>query len=282
MGAMDDTETLMSIGEFSARTRLSVRMLRHYDEHGVLVPAMVDPHSGYRRYHREQLALAAHVRRLRDVGFSVSAIAAVIAARGTPAYVHALELQRVALREELHAVTARLALIDQLLDTEGHAMTSITVTRTTVPARRVVALRGTIPTYSDDGLLWARLAPELEAQGITPTGPGGCIEHDPEYREADVDESIWLPVAYGTTASAPLEVIDLPPQDVVLARVEGPYSLISEAHARIEEFVQAEGLTVAARGAGSPIETKVFNRYLADPGVCAEEDLVTEVHVPLG
>ena len=62
---MDDTEALMSIGEFSARTRLSVRMLRHYDAHGVLTPAAVDPRTGYRAYAPAQLADALHVRRLR-------------------------------------------------------------------------------------------------------------------------------------------------------------------------------------------------------------------------
>lgn len=37
--AMAETTTLLSIGEFSSLARLSVRMLRHYDAHGVLVPA---------------------------------------------------------------------------------------------------------------------------------------------------------------------------------------------------------------------------------------------------
>ena len=47
---MTDTPDLMSIGDFSSRSRLSVRMLRHYGEHGILVPADVDAASGYRRY----------------------------------------------------------------------------------------------------------------------------------------------------------------------------------------------------------------------------------------
>ena len=38
---MTDTPDLMSIGEFSSRSRLSVRMLRHYGEHGILAPADV-------------------------------------------------------------------------------------------------------------------------------------------------------------------------------------------------------------------------------------------------
>ncbi len=87
----------------------------------------------------------------------------------------------------------------------------------------VLAARGT-PAY-DAALVLQReaLADELHAQGAIPIGPGGCIEHDPDYREADVDVSVWLPVATGTTVVAPLEVLILPAQDVVMARVEGPY-----------------------------------------------------------
>lgn len=279
---MTDTPDLMSIGEFSSRSRLSVRMLRHYGEHGILVPADVDAASGYRRYAPEQLAEAAHVRRLRDVGFTVSAISVLLAAHGTESYRQALALQREFLGDELRAAKERLALIDQLLDQEGTAMSTITVTRTTVPARTVVALRGTVPAYDQEGRLWDRLMPELGRQGLTPIGPCGVFEHDPEYREADPTLSIWLPVPPGTTAQAPLEVHELPEQEVVLARVEGPYTQISEAHARIDELVRSEGLTLAPRsGIDDDIAVLGFNRYLVDLSQAAPEDLVTEVCVPL-
>ncbi|GAA8844860.1 MerR family transcriptional regulator [Helicobacter pylori] len=279
---MTDTPDLMSIGDFSSRSRLSVRMLRHYGEHGILVPADVDAASGYRRYAPEQLADAAHVRRLRDVGFTVSAISVLLAAHGTESYRQALALQRESLGDELRAVKERLALIDQLLDQEGTAMSTITVSRTTVPARTVVALRGTVPAYDQEGRLWERLLPEIGRQGLTPTGPCGVFEHDPEYRETDPTLSIWLPVPPGTTAQAPLEVHELPEQEVVLAHVEGPYTLISEAHTRIDELVRSEGLTLAPRsGVDDDIAVLGFNRYLVDPSQAAPEDLVTEVCVPL-
>lgn len=280
---MTDTPDLMSIGDFSSRSRLSVRMLRHYGEHGILVPADVDPASGYRRYAPEQLVEAAHVRRLRDVGFTVSAISVLLAAHGTESYRQALALQRESLGDELRAAKERLALIDQLLDQEGTAMSTITVTRTTVPARTVVALRGTVPAYDQEGRLWERLLPELGRQGLTPTGPCGVFEHDPEYREVDPTLSIWLPVPPGATAQAPLEVHELPEQEVVLAHVEGPYTLISEAHTRIDELVRSEGLTLAPRsGVDDDIAVLGFNRYLVDPSqAAAPEDLVTEVCVPL-
>ena len=88
---------LMTIGEFSSLSRLSVRMLRHYDAHGVLVPEHVDAHSGYRRYAPAQLRDAADIRNLRDVGLGVSAITALLAARGTSTWTDALALQRLSL-----------------------------------------------------------------------------------------------------------------------------------------------------------------------------------------
>ena len=39
---------MLKIGEFSKLSRISVRMLRHYDEIGLLTPGEIDPFSGYR------------------------------------------------------------------------------------------------------------------------------------------------------------------------------------------------------------------------------------------
>ena len=137
---MAETTTLLSIGEFSSLARLSVRMLRHYDAYGVLVPAQVDPVTGRRRYSPAQLEDAAHVRRLRGIGIGVgvSAIPALLAARGTPAWTRALELQREVLAGELSAVQGRLALVTRMLN-EGEPTMSITVTRRTVPAEAEVS-----------------------------------------------------------------------------------------------------------------------------------------------
>ena len=44
---------MFKIGEFSKLSRISIRMLRHYDEIGLLVPEEIDPWTGYRRYARQ-------------------------------------------------------------------------------------------------------------------------------------------------------------------------------------------------------------------------------------
>lgn len=273
---MTETSNLMTIGEFSSLTRLSVRMLRHYDAHGVLVPADVDPWTGYRRYAPHQLRDATDIRNLRDVGFGVSAISALLAARDTPAWPAALELQRDALVEESRVAHARLALITRLI--QGETSMSITLDRRVVPAMTIVALRDVIPTYADEGQLWQRMMPELARQRITPIGPCGVIEHDDAYTEHDVDEEIFLPVVPGTTAAAPLAIHQLPARDCLVARVIGPYDQISAAHDLIAGRLAAENLIPLRDGA---IYARAFNLYLTTPEEVPTDELVTEVCVPL-
>lgn len=274
---MAETTNLMTIGEFSTLARLSVRMLRHYDAHGVLVPAAVDPWTGYRRYAPSQLATAADIRNLRDVGFGVSAISALLAARGTEAWTSALELQRLALADELRAAQARVRLVNHLLSEGAHPMT-ITVDRATIPAMTVVALRGTVPTYRDEGLLWEQMMPLVAAQGISPTGPCGVIEHDAEYTERDVDLEVFWPVEPGTAVDAPLGLIDLPARDGLVARVTGPYDQIAAAHDLVNARLATDGLRPAPTGT---VAGKAFNRYLATPDQVGPDELVTEVWQPL-
>lgn len=49
---------MLKIGDFSKLSRVSIRMLRHYDEIGLLKPVWIDPESGYRYYAPEQLPIA--------------------------------------------------------------------------------------------------------------------------------------------------------------------------------------------------------------------------------
>jgi DNA-binding transcriptional MerR regulator len=76
MPGMDD---LLVIGRFARLCGLSVGALRHYDEIGLLIPAVVDPVSGYRRYDRSQLATAGAIARLRDLEVPIETIRAVLA-----------------------------------------------------------------------------------------------------------------------------------------------------------------------------------------------------------
>ena len=62
---------MLKIGEFSKLSRISVRMLRHYDEIGLLKPAEIDRFTDYRYYREDQLPMAGRIAALKDMGFSL-------------------------------------------------------------------------------------------------------------------------------------------------------------------------------------------------------------------
>ncbi|MFD1147504.1 MerR family transcriptional regulator [Saccharothrix hoggarensis] len=71
---------LLGIGEFSRRSRLSVKALRLYERQGLLRPAEVGVGNGYRRYREEQLATARLVALLRRLDMPLAVVARIVAA----------------------------------------------------------------------------------------------------------------------------------------------------------------------------------------------------------
>ncbi len=63
---------MFTIGEFARLGDISIRMLRHFDEIGLLAPAQVDPATGYRSYSIAQLRDLNRIVALRGLGFSLT------------------------------------------------------------------------------------------------------------------------------------------------------------------------------------------------------------------
>jgi DNA-binding transcriptional MerR regulator len=70
----------LTIGAFSRLTHLSIKTLRYYHQVGLLEPADIDPHSGYRYYRPGQARTAQLVRRFRALELPVAEVKAVLAA----------------------------------------------------------------------------------------------------------------------------------------------------------------------------------------------------------
>src|SRR5260370_8086051 len=70
----------LSIGDFSQITHLSVKTLRRYHQAGLLQPAAVDPHTGYRYYATTQVPTAQVIRRFRELGIPVREVREELAA----------------------------------------------------------------------------------------------------------------------------------------------------------------------------------------------------------
>src|SRR5918995_6203179 len=65
---------MFKVGEFARLGRVSVKMLRHYDELGLLKPARVDPATDYRYYTSAQLPRLHRIVALRHLGFTLDQI----------------------------------------------------------------------------------------------------------------------------------------------------------------------------------------------------------------
>ncbi|MEV4703852.1 MerR family transcriptional regulator [Actinoplanes sp. NPDC049316] len=119
---------MRGIGEVSRASGLGVSALRFYDRAGVLVPAEVDPVTGYRRYGEEQILAARLVAGLRRVGMPVADIGRAVAELADPRAVRKLldeHLRR--LEDGLADARRELSRLHHLLDDEENTMTRISL-----------------------------------------------------------------------------------------------------------------------------------------------------------
>jgi DNA-binding transcriptional MerR regulator len=72
------SSALLAIGDFSRATQLSVKMLRHYHQIGLLEPVDVDRATGYRRYSTDQISTAQIIRRFRALEMPLDEIRTVM------------------------------------------------------------------------------------------------------------------------------------------------------------------------------------------------------------
>src|SRR6185437_13711646 len=76
----------MRIGELSTRTRVSTRLLRYYEEQGLLAPERGP--NGYRDYGDAQVDRVAQIRGLLDAGLPVRIIQQVLPCLDNPCTIH--------------------------------------------------------------------------------------------------------------------------------------------------------------------------------------------------
>jgi DNA polymerase-3 subunit beta len=77
------TDELLTIGALARLSGLTASALRFYGDCGLLLPARVDPVTGYRYYHPTQTAQATLVRQLREIGVPLGTVEAILS--GDPA-----------------------------------------------------------------------------------------------------------------------------------------------------------------------------------------------------
>lgn len=197
---MNEPDTLMPIGMFSRASLVSIKALRSYHEQGLLIPASIDPATGYRSYRVSQLADAQVIRRLRDLDVSLRDIGEIMSARDP-------ETTRKLIAQHEAAMVARLAEVTRIVD-ELHTAMELPAIATPVhvrtdPALHVLAVVGTVveADYAEFlGDAFGRLWQALDLEGLVMAGPSGALY--PEEVRGDTEEvTAYLPIAAPTTLS---------------------------------------------------------------------------------
>lgn len=271
---MDHDLGLLRIGVFSTLSRISIRMLRHYQNHGVLIPAWVDQFSGHRFYHPDQLVQARRVVLLRDAGFSIEQIAELAESSDPSTVTAAITAQREKLSQDRAALHARLVALDQVNITLKGKPDMTEVATATLPEMHVLSLRKVIPGYFDEGDLWREFTPLLQGSGAALPADGMCgaTFHDQEYRESDVDVEVWERIVEPVTVPAPLVCYTRPATEIVTATMRGNYSQMTAVEEALGAYIAERGLTTGP----------MFNIYRVGPVQDPDpSNWVTEVCLPI-
>lgn len=109
-------DDLLSIGVFGLLSGLSINALRHYDELGLLHPAVVDPATGYRRYRPEQLRHAKLICALRRVDVPLDDVRVALRDPDGEALHTALRRHRQRLLDRAEALSRMALTVDTYLE----------------------------------------------------------------------------------------------------------------------------------------------------------------------
>ena len=107
---------LLSIGDFSRMTHLSVKALRHYHDVGLLEPAEIDRSSGYRLYDADQVPIAQVIRRFRDLGMPVDQVKSVLDAPDVGARNQVIVAHLERMEDQLQQTQATVASLRAVLE----------------------------------------------------------------------------------------------------------------------------------------------------------------------
>lgn len=277
---------MFKIGEFSRFTRVTVKMLRHYDELGLLQPSHVEAGSGYRYYVAEQLPRLNQIIALKDLGFSLETIATLVEERTPDAQRAALIAER---RGELERAIAedmgRLRQLDALEAGDPQAPRYDVVLRA-VPTCRMATIRRRVATLGPPATaLFEQLEAHVARCRARAAASPLLTFHDDDYRETDLEVEAGVPVSRPIDDTADVLVRDVEGCATMACVIyRGGYDQMAAVLQTLLAWTQLHELRITG-----PVR-EVYLRFDADQHgyrlpsaflATTPSELVTEVQLPV-
>jgi DNA-binding transcriptional MerR regulator/effector-binding domain-containing protein len=234
----------LPIGDFSRATHLSVKMLRHYHDIGLLEPADIDGDTGYRRYATEQIVMAQIIRRFRDLDMPLEDIQVVLQAPDVETRNRVIANHLGRLESSLARTHEAVTSLRELLD---HPQASVPIDHrhlATTPAAVITDI-----VDKADALAWCRgaigeLVATLSAQDISPAGPAGGVFDTEIFTEDRGRATIFLPCDPVPQPIGRVSATVIPPAELATIVHPGPHTDIDRTYGVLAAYVTQHELAV--------------------------------------
>lgn len=240
---------MFTIGDFACYGQVSVRMLRHYDAIGLLRPAHVDGSTGYRHYEASQLRRLNQIVALKDLGFTLEQVRAMLDEQVSAEELHGmLRLRRAELERSLAVDAARLARVEVRLRSldAGAPETGVLVKR--LAPIRVAQLSGEVGGFESGeigsvvGSLFDQLCMRMAQAGLAPAGPGIARYADGDASSTRLVVHAAFPLTADPDERADLEIVELPAIATAATIVHvGPMASVMTAVQALAYWIDAHG-----------------------------------------
>ncbi|TQS43392.1 MerR family transcriptional regulator [Cryptosporangium phraense] len=232
---------MLTIGEFSRLTHLSVRTLRRYHDAALLEPAVVDQGTGYRYYSVDQIPIAQVIHRLRELDVPLGDVQRILRTPdpGVRSALVAEHLQR--LEDVLDRTRAAVVSLRRLLEPEP---APIRVELRAEPARTVAAVEAVVESGDVEAWFAGAMA-ELEAAvGDAVTGPPGGNYENVLFEQERGRALVYLPT------NAPRRVgrvhpVTLPAAELAVATHVGEHDGVEVTYGELGTWVVQNAMSVA-------------------------------------
>ncbi|MGL6173099.1 MAG: MerR family transcriptional regulator [Cellulosilyticaceae bacterium] len=136
-------KSLLSIGEVSQITHLTIQTLRHYHRIGLLVPKYIDPQSGYRYYSLDQLVYIDIIKTCKSLGTSLADLKQLFEEKDMHTLLSFLQTQKQAALDTMTSLQETITNIDHISEAihhSAHILSDPTIQTKHLPERWAVTL----------------------------------------------------------------------------------------------------------------------------------------------
>ncbi|MEU4697111.1 MerR family transcriptional regulator [Nonomuraea dietziae] len=242
---------MFSIGDFARLGLVSVRMLRHYDAIGLLRPAHVDPVTGYRSYQAGQLARLNRVVALKDLGFTLDQVSAILDDKVSAEELHGMvRLRRAQLEARINADLTRLRGVEARLRTierEGVMGTDEVIVKKVAPVR-VAQLSARAASYDTEDIgpviqpLYRQICERLEAARVPMQGPGIAYYLPEDDGTVLVHATFPVNLDLDDGKAHDFDVVDLPPIEAAATIIHrGPMESVGPTFQTLAHWIEENG-----------------------------------------